>query len=167
MDYKVFRMAILTIISAFALVLVIVYATNADRINELLGRGKGDAAANDAASFMSSDGPFYGDQIGENLDGFLTDDSFFDETEKVPSIVVIKEKENQDDADAAGSSSASEDAGKDDGDNKPKTEKVVVGELTNPNVDETDFYDYANPSSDGTGTLPPIEGTPVGNASSN
>ena len=40
MDAKVFRMAILTIISAFILVLVIIYATNSDRINDMFGWGR-------------------------------------------------------------------------------------------------------------------------------
>ena len=35
MDKRVFTMAILTIISAFILVLVIVYATNADKIKDI------------------------------------------------------------------------------------------------------------------------------------
>ena len=155
MDYKVFRMAILTIISAFVLVLVIVYATNADRINELLGKNKGDATAGEAASFMSSGGPFYGDQIGDNLDGFIYDEDFFDETEKVPSIVVIKENERgHEEADAAGSASTAEEAKEEDKDKKSAGETAIVGELTNESI-------VGNP------TNPPIEGTPVGNASSN
>ena len=37
MDYKVFRTAVLAIVSALILVLIIVYATNADKIKEIFG----------------------------------------------------------------------------------------------------------------------------------
>ncbi len=99
MDKRVFSLAIVTIISAFILVMVIVYATNAKRINELVGGAKGGNAATmdtsgdaaDDALASAGDGvTIYGEQIGDNLSGFLTDEEFFDETEQISSLVVIR-----------------------------------------------------------------------------
>jgi hypothetical protein len=99
MDKRVFRLAILTIISAFILVMLIVYATNAKRINELIDDARGEKAATSVTSgeeapdsqASAGDGATtYGEQIGDNLSGFLADDEFFDETEQVSSLVVIR-----------------------------------------------------------------------------
>lgn len=97
MDKRVFRLAILTIISAFILVMVIVYATNARRINELLGKGEKKSssqvaqdATSEASEEVSDEQVIYGDQIGDNLSGFLTDEDFFDEPEQIPTVVVIE-----------------------------------------------------------------------------
>ena len=56
MDYKVFRTAVLAIVSALILVLVIVYATNADKINEIFGKGgaSGEGASAATSSNWSS-----------------------------------------------------------------------------------------------------------------
>ena len=91
MDSKVFRMALLTIISVILLVAVIVYATNADKINGLIG--KKSATSDEGAAETSFVAPetVYGQQIGDNLNAFLYDEDFFDETEKIPSVVVIKQ----------------------------------------------------------------------------
>ena len=91
MDSKVFRMALLTIISVMLLVAVIVYATNADKINGLIG--KKSATSDEGAAEISFVAPetVYGQQIGDNLNAFLYDEDFFDETEKIPSVVVIKQ----------------------------------------------------------------------------
>ena len=147
MDKKVFRMALLTIISALILILVIVYATNADRINALLGlkeKNAGDATA--ATSGAASVSITYGEQIGDNLNGFLYDDEFFDETESIPSVVVIKK--NVDDSEDGDSSSSASSASSEEG----GTGMAVQGQVVNP-----DAYDT-------TGMPAPTgeSGTPVG-----
>ncbi len=132
MDKRVFRMAVLTMISAFILVLVIVYATNASKINKLFGWGdSSDDAANVASSYSSEQ--VYGDQIGDDLDGFLNDEEFFDETEKVQSVVVIKKSSSStdDSAEAGSLGSSGDDA---EGEEEPGSGMAVVGELTNPNA---------------------------------
>ena len=158
MDKRVFRMAILTIISAFILVLVIVYATNTQKINQLFGWGSKEEAADTAASYYSGE-EIYGQQIGSNLDGFLSDEDFFDETEKIPSVVVIKKSsgsaEESSEASSLGSSVSDEDL----------PGMAVVGELHNPEgyapgmggSFDSSLYEY-------NGVMPtaPIEGTPVG-----
>jgi hypothetical protein len=63
-------MALLTIISAFILVLVIVYATNTQKINQLFGWGSKEEESDTAASYYSGE-EIYGQQIGSNLDGFF------------------------------------------------------------------------------------------------
>ena len=77
--------------------MVIVYATNAKRINELLGKGEKKSssqvaqdATSEASEEVSDEQVIYGDQIGDNLSGFLTDEDFFDETEQIPTVVVIE-----------------------------------------------------------------------------
>ena len=167
MDARVFRMAILTIISAFILVLVIVYATNTDKINSLFGvKDKPQPVASEAATEEVSEEPvIYGDQIGDSLSGFLLDDDFFDETEKIPSVVVIKKSEASTDESSEGSSFAEEE-------DRPGTGMAVVGELTNPNLEgaATDASGYLTslpPAPDGGyGDYIPsdqtISGTPVG-----
>ena len=166
MDARVFRMAILTIISAFILVLVIVYATNTDKINSLFGvKEKAQPVASEAATEEASEEPvIYGDQIGDSLSGFLLDDDFFDETEKIPSVVVIKKSEASTDESSAESSF-------DEEEDRPGTGMAVVGELTNPNLEAgTDSSGYLTSLPDapngGYGQYIPadqtITGTPVG-----
>ena len=135
MDAKVFRMAILTIISAFILVLVIVYATNADKINRLFGKDPAKEPSTESSSVEMSQGEvIYGDQIGDSLDAFLLDEDFFDETEKIPSVVVRKK---------TASSTASTEAEGEDGEasedeqERQGTGMAVVGELYNPNPQAT------------------------------
>lgn len=159
MDKRVFRMAILTIISAFILVLVIVYATNTQKINELFGWGSKESdEAETAASYYSGE-QVYGQQIGSNLDGFLSDEDFFDETEKIPSVVVIKKSSG-----SAEESSEASSLGSSVGDDELPG-MAVVGELQNPEgyapgmggSFDSSLYEY-------NGVMPtaPIEGTPVG-----
>ncbi len=167
MDARVFRMAILTIISAFILVLVIVYATNAQKINSLMGWGQQKEAAVEATTEETTveEAPVvYGDQIGDNLQGFLSDESFFDETEKIPSVVVIK-RSDSDDGSSAESSFAKEE------DEKGGTGMAVQGRLINPNPEaSTDSSGYLTSLPDappgGYGQYIPsdqtITGTPVG-----
>ncbi|WP_026517062.1 hypothetical protein [Butyrivibrio sp. MC2021] len=135
MDSKVFRMALLVIISVFALIAVIVYATNADRINGLLGKKSESAAVAVSAEETSLSLPeeAYGEQIGENLNGFLYDEDFFDETEKIPSVVVIKKS-----AASASISDEDEAAYVISEDDIQGTGMAVVGQLENPG-DEASF----------------------------
>ena len=165
MDSRVFRMAILTIISAFVLVLVIVYATNTEKINSLFGWDRKTEVATEAASTETSEEEvIYGDQIGDSLNGFLLDDDFFDETEKIPSVVVIKKSDASTDESSEGSSFAKEE-------DRPGTGMAVVGELTNPNLEAgTDSSGYLTSLPDapdgGYGQYIPsdqtVTGTPVG-----
>ncbi len=135
MDRRVFRMAMLTILSGFLLVLVIVYATNAEKINKLFGSNKSntvnEAVSEETATYYSSDVADFAQQIGDNLDGFLLDQDFFDETEKVPSVVVIKKSgtSSEESVVASTSSSSVEENG---------TGMAVVGELLNPSGEGLD-----------------------------
>jgi hypothetical protein len=90
---------------------------------------------------------------------FLSDEDFFDETEKIPSVVVIKKSsgsaEESSEASSLGSSVSDEDL----------PGMAVVGELHNPEgyapgmggSFDSSLYEY-------NGVMPtaPIEGTPVG-----
>ncbi|MBO4456777.1 MAG: hypothetical protein J5802_03590 [Butyrivibrio sp.] len=105
MDYKVFRTAMLAIVSALILVLVIVYATNADKINELFGKGEASNAGASAATYSSANGSAYGEQIGDNTQGFLNDVNFFDDYEEIPSVVIEKNESTEQASAALGSSS--------------------------------------------------------------
>lgn len=129
MDSKVFRMALLTIFSVFALIAVIVYATNADRINGLFGKNgnnSADSASTEASLTLPEEA--YGEQIGDNLNGFLYDEDFFDEVEKVPSVVVIKK--------SAASSSIPEEAPNEASTrDETGTGMAVVGQLDNPDAE--------------------------------
>lgn len=95
MDYKVFRTAVLAIVSALILVLVIVYATNADKIKEIFGKGGASDTEASAETSSSSDFGMYGEQIGDNTQAFLFEEGFFDANEDIPSVVVTKKGENR------------------------------------------------------------------------
>lgn len=95
MDYKVFRTAVLAIVSTLILVLVIVYATNADKIKEIFGKGGASDTEASADTSSSSDFGMYGEQIGDNTQAFLFEEGFFDANEDIPSVVVIKKGENR------------------------------------------------------------------------
>jgi hypothetical protein len=144
MDAKVFRMTILMIISAFILVMVIVYATNVDKVTKLIGGDK-DKGSTESSEEISSekyaDGEvFKGDQIGDNLSAFELDDKFFDPTERVPSVVVRK-KNNLDGEEAVAAATASTEK------EQKGTGMAVVGELTNPNPSvelEAGYYSTGN-----------------------
>lgn len=129
MDSKVFRMAILTIISAFILVLVIVYATNADKINSIFGWGSKKSTQTEEAATEASTEIIYGEQIGDNLGAFMYDEEFFDETEKTPAVVVIQKSSGSgsDNADESGIATSTET------EDMAGTGMAVVGELQNPN----------------------------------
>ncbi|MBR4640796.1 MAG: hypothetical protein IKO79_09560 [Butyrivibrio sp.] len=95
MDYKVFRTAVLAIVSALILVLVIVYATNADKIKEIFGKGGASDTEASADTSSISDFGMYGEQIGDNTQAFLFEEGFFDANEDIPSVVVTKKGENR------------------------------------------------------------------------
>ena len=87
MDSKVIRLAILTFISLIALVLVVVYATNTDRIHALLD-GSADASTEASSSSVTGGSvTVYGEQIGDNLKSFLSDETFFDENDILQQVV--------------------------------------------------------------------------------
>ncbi len=172
MDKKVFTMAILTIISAFILVMIIVYATNADKINSLLGGGKKNQTALEE-TLPEEDAQtetVYGAQIGDNLDGFLLDEDFFDETEKIPSVVVIRKSSESGEAgdEAGGMSSAliGDDGITGEGDDAAGTAvtngtgMAVVGELTNPNPQLPSGYQ--NDATGASGYLTSVPEAPPG-----
>lgn len=95
MDYKVFRTAVLAIVSTLILVLVIVYATNADKIKEIFGKGGASDTEASADTSSSSDFGMYGEQIGDNTQAFLFEEGFFDANEDIPSVVVTKKGESR------------------------------------------------------------------------
>lgn len=154
MDAKVFRMAILMIISAFVLVVVIVYATNVDKVSRLLGVGK-DKSSQESTEDVSVEeqitGEFNATQIGDNLSGFEMDEDFFDPTERVPTVVV--RKKNVEGADVAESPEGTLPEGEEPG----GTGMAVVGQVINPNPDaayySTDGYIPDNPAFSTTGNL--------------
>lgn len=133
MDSKVFRMAILTIISAFILVLVIVYATNTDKINSIFGWGDRKTTQVPEAATEATADIIYGEQIGDNLGAFMYDEEFFDETEKIPAVVVIQKASGlgSDTTDESGIAASSEE------EDRAGTGMAVVGELQNPNPEGT------------------------------
>ena len=126
MDKKVFTMALMTIISAFILVVVIIYATNADKINNMLGRKNSSASVEISTEEISTSQEVYGQQIGNDLTSFLYDEDFFDEAEKVPAVVVIQQNTKTVDS-SSDSSSIDEDS---DG----GLGMAVVGQLDNPDA---------------------------------
>ncbi len=147
MDRRVFRMAILTIISAFILVLLIVYATNAKKINELFGWGQEKEIEAEVTEEVPQEEVFTGDQIGDDLGAFMLDEDFFDETEKVPSVVVRK-KTSAGNASSSGDTASGDALVGDDGitgpDGQGDTEDpagmAVVGQVTNPNPEYPSMY---------------------------
>ncbi len=155
MDAKVFRMTLLTIISALILVLVIIYATNADKINSLFSKGDNKEVVEMAAEEdADTEEVIYGQQIGDDLNAFLYDDDFFDEAEQIPAVVVIQQNtKTVDDSVDETSNDISDNGEEEDG-----LGMAVVGQLDNPGAGET----LPDGSLPGTLTEPPIEGTPVG-----
>ena len=85
MDFKIIRLAILMFISLLALILVVIYATNTTRIDTLLN-GTSDASAESAISATEEISSDYGEQIGDNLKAFLTDENFFDQNSALEEI---------------------------------------------------------------------------------
>ncbi len=156
MDAKVFRLTLLTIISAFLLVIVILYATNADKINRLFGAQKGGSAATEYSVEGASviDATNYAQQIGDDLKSFLYDDDFFDEAEQIPAVVVIQQntKTVESSSDNSSEAETSEDG----------VGMAVVGQLDNPDAVPGYSFSGTDGLQPNTLTEPPIEGTPVG-----
>lgn len=159
MDKKVFTMALMTILSAFILVVVIIYATNADKINKMLGRKESSASVEISTEEISVPQEIYGQQIGDDLKSFLYDEDFFDEAEKIPAVVVIQQNTKTVNSSSDSSSTGDE--------NEGGSGMAIVGQLDNPSA----------AASFGSGEIPPdaeipqgpipgsetIGGTPVGN----
>lgn len=165
MDKRVFRMAILTIISAFILVLLIVYATNAKKINELFGWGQEKEISTEVTEGTSQEEVFTGDQIGDDLSGFLLDEDFFDETEKIPSVVVRKKtsagNESGTDSSANGDALVGDDGIIGEGDESNNgTGMAVVGQITNPNPEYPSMYQ--NDATGASGYLTSVPDAPPG-----
>ncbi len=167
MDAKVFRMALLTIISAFILVAVIIYATNTEKINSLFG--KKEKVSEEVTTYVSAEEAsiVYGEQIGTDLKSFLYDDSFFDENEKIPAVVVIKKNSKQ-------PSDSEEEASAEEEQDENGRGMAVVGQLDNPdaagNSDSVYVPPLIDPNKPVEGTPvdnTPVGGTPVGSAASN
>lgn len=159
MDKKVFTMALLTIFSAFILIIVIIYATNVDKINGLFGKSSDNAAPSETSSELSLEDAGYAQQIGNDLNGFMYDDSFFDETEEIPAVVVIQQKKSSDTGSSEGSSVEQQDS-------RGSAGTAVIGELENPDT----LPDMPGVGLSGSvppqGNIPPgqtVSGTPVGN----
>ncbi len=153
MDRRVFRMAILTMISAFILVMLIVYASNAKKINDLFGWSKAKEVVTEETVEELPEDVFTGDQIGDDLSGFMLDEDFFDETEKIPSVVVRKKTNagasgsGADGASAATIGSSDALVGDDgikgedgDDDTDSGSGMAVVGQVTNPNPQYPSMY---------------------------
>ena len=91
MDSKAFRLSILAIITTIALIAVVVYAANTDRIHAIIGNNSAseESSLEEAVVETEATQTQYGEQIGDNLKGFLTADDFFDKSEQRPSVVVV------------------------------------------------------------------------------
>lgn len=134
MDKKVFKMSLFTIISAIILVFVIVYATNADKLNKLFGWGDNKVKeAATAASYSSGIDTALGEQIGDDLQAFIYDEEFFDELESIPAVVVIKKNVS-----GSGDSSSAATSGSSEDDEEEGTGMAVQGQLYNSNAFTTD-----------------------------
>ena len=88
MDSKTFRLSIVAILTTIVLIVVVVYASNRDRINSMFG-GSVTETVDEEAGAEPVSGTNLGEQIGDNLKGFLTADDFFDKSEQRPSVVVV------------------------------------------------------------------------------
>ena len=88
MDSKAFRLSILAIITTIVLIGVVVYAANRDKINSMIGASHSEEVEI-AETVEEETVTEYGEQIGDNLKGFLTASDFFDKSEQRPSVVVV------------------------------------------------------------------------------
>lgn len=82
MDSKVMKLAIGVFAALIAVILVIVYASNADKINSFL---KGSAIDSSDGSMAELSAASNG-QIGNNLQGFMAQKDFFDDPDYLASI---------------------------------------------------------------------------------
>ena len=81
MDSKVMKLAVGVFAALIALILVIVYASNADRINSFLKGSASDSSESVAELSAAVSG-----QIGNNLQGFMAQKDFFDDPDNLASI---------------------------------------------------------------------------------
>ncbi|WP_029323101.1 hypothetical protein [Butyrivibrio sp. AE3004] len=88
MDSKTFRLSVLAIFTTVALIAVVIYAANREKINSMIGK---ETVAESEESIPEEEKitTEYGEQIGDNLKGFLTANDFFDKSEQRPSVVVV------------------------------------------------------------------------------
>ena len=140
MDYKVFRTAVLAIVSALILVLVIVYATNADKIKEIFGKGGASDTEASADTSSSSDFGMYGEQIGDNTQAFLFEEGFFDANEDIPSVVVTKKGEH---GSSAGNSTESSAESSTEAFNRASSES---SDGASSDATDEEFTDYIEPA---------------------
>ena len=82
MDSKVMKLAIGVFAALIAVILIIVYASNADKINSFL---KGSAIDSSDGSMAELSAASNG-QIGNNLQGFMAQKDFFDDPDYLASI---------------------------------------------------------------------------------
>ncbi|MCR5101601.1 MAG: hypothetical protein K6B41_09625 [Butyrivibrio sp.] len=94
MDFKVFRLVVAVVVSMTCLIFVVVYATNSRKIGKLISENSSSDASTEMSSVEEEDTTGFGTQIGDNLKGFLTDENFWDETERIPSVVISSPDEN-------------------------------------------------------------------------
>lgn len=157
---KVFRLSVITIISAFVLILVIVYATNTDKFNALFNRNQSQSDTTEAASINASGVQI--EQIGDNLNGYIIDTEFFDENEKIPQVIITVDNIQSDVSGnsysgylgpegAAGSSGSSGEGYQLNGENipvypdsgeVPKTPGAAVGNPPDDSFDDIDSINF-------------------------
>lgn len=82
MDSKVMKLAIGVFAALIALILVIVYASNVDKINSFLKGSASDSSSESVAELSAAQSG----QIGNNLQGFMAQKDFFDDPEYLASI---------------------------------------------------------------------------------
>ncbi len=83
MDSKLRRLAIACFVSLVALIVVVVYAVNADKISSFLHK---EETAEETEVLEEATTDDTGEQIGDNLKGFLADEDFFDQRETLREI---------------------------------------------------------------------------------
>jgi hypothetical protein len=82
MDSKVMKLAVGVFAALIAVILIIVYASNADKINSFL-KGSAVDSSNESMAELSA---VSNGQIGNNLQGFMAQKDFFDDPDYLASI---------------------------------------------------------------------------------
>lgn len=82
MDSKVMKLAMAVFVALIALIMIIVYASNADKINSFF-KGSATDSSNGSVAELSA---AQNGQIGNNLHGFMAQTDFFDEPDNLASI---------------------------------------------------------------------------------
>jgi hypothetical protein len=84
MDSKVMKLAVGVFISLVALIGLIVYLGNAEKIDNIMDSA---AADSETSALAQTDSTFMpGEQIGNDLQGFISKKDFFDEAEELSSV---------------------------------------------------------------------------------